>query len=35
MTPAPSVAPRPLLPVLALLLNALTWGLSWWPFRWL
>jgi drug/metabolite transporter (DMT)-like permease len=25
----------PLLPVLALLLNALTWGLSWWPFRWL
>lgn len=24
-----------LLPVLALLANALTWGLSWWPFRWL
>ena len=23
------------LPVLALLLNALTWGVSWWPFRWL
>ena len=24
-----------LLPVLALLVNALTWGVSWWPFRWL
>jgi drug/metabolite transporter (DMT)-like permease len=24
-----------LLPVLGLLLNALTWGVSWWPFRWL
>jgi drug/metabolite transporter (DMT)-like permease len=24
---------RPLLPVLALLLNALVWGVSWWPFR--
>jgi drug/metabolite transporter (DMT)-like permease len=24
-----------LLPVAALLLNALTWGVSWWPFRWL
>ncbi|MCW5609287.1 MAG: DMT family transporter [Rubrivivax sp.] len=23
------------LPVLALLLNAFTWGVSWWPFRWL
>ncbi len=25
----------PALPVMALLLNALTWGVSWWPFRWL
>ncbi len=24
---------RPTLPVLALLLNALVWGVSWWPFR--
>jgi drug/metabolite transporter (DMT)-like permease len=24
---------RPLLPVLALMLNALVWGTSWWPFR--
>lgn len=24
-----------LLPVLALLANAFTWGISWWPFRWL
>lgn len=23
------------LPVLGLLLNAFTWGVSWWPFRWL
>ncbi len=23
------------LPVLALMLNAFTWGVSWWPFRWL
>ncbi len=24
---------RPILPVMALLLNALVWGVSWWPFR--
>ncbi|MEO8155242.1 MAG: DMT family transporter [Rhizobacter sp.] len=24
---------RPLLPALALMLNALVWGVSWWPFR--
>jgi drug/metabolite transporter (DMT)-like permease len=24
-----------LLPALALVLNAFTWGVSWWPFRWL
>jgi drug/metabolite transporter (DMT)-like permease len=35
LTAAPSPPARPLLPVLALLLNALTWGVSWWPFRWL
>ncbi len=28
-------APAALLPVAALLLNAFTWGVSWWPFRWL
>jgi drug/metabolite transporter (DMT)-like permease len=28
-------AAGPLLPVLALLLNAFTWGVSWWPLRWL
>jgi drug/metabolite transporter (DMT)-like permease len=26
---------RSLWPVLALMLNAFTWGVSWWPFRWL
>jgi drug/metabolite transporter (DMT)-like permease len=30
-----SASSAPLLAVLALLLNALTWGLSWIPFRWL
>jgi drug/metabolite transporter (DMT)-like permease len=29
------VRPTALLPVLALLLNALIWGVSWWPFRYL
>ncbi|MBL8328827.1 MAG: DMT family transporter [Rubrivivax sp.] len=32
---APERAAGPWLPVLALLLNAFTWGVSWWPFRWL
>jgi drug/metabolite transporter (DMT)-like permease len=32
---APHAAPRAsLLPALALTLNALVWGLSWWPLRW-
>ena len=35
MHAAPGLPAGPLLPVLALLINALTWGLSWWPFRWL
>lgn len=35
MHAAPGRPAGPLLPVLALLINALTWGLSWWPFRWL
>jgi len=40
MAPPPSsvaaaTAGAPLLPVVALLVNALTWGLSWWPLRWL
>jgi drug/metabolite transporter (DMT)-like permease len=31
-----TLAVRPALwPALALVLNALTWGVSWWPFRWL
>ncbi len=33
VTPAPAQAN--LLPALALMVNALVWGLSWWPFRWL
>ncbi|HPO20686.1 MAG TPA: EamA family transporter, partial [Rubrivivax sp.] len=28
-------AHTPAAPVLALLFNALCWGVSWWPFRWL
>jgi drug/metabolite transporter (DMT)-like permease len=32
-TPSPSHYAGPLLPALALVLNAFVWGISWWPFR--
>jgi drug/metabolite transporter (DMT)-like permease len=32
-TPSPSPDAGPLLPALALVLNAFVWGISWWPFR--
>src|SRR5512140_2197366 len=32
-TPSPSPEVGPLLPALALVLNAFVWGISWWPFR--
>ena len=33
MTPAPPAPPSRTLPALALCLNALVWGTSWWPLR--
>ena len=33
MTTATPARPRPAGPVLALLVNAFVWGVSWWPFR--
>jgi drug/metabolite transporter (DMT)-like permease len=35
MAPTPHQPPQRGLPIAALMINALVWGLSWWPFRWL